>query len=594
VREWIKKLWFSLNGRLMLCLAAALVGMTSSTFLALHSSWQDSRNKAYEEFNVTGVTLLEEFTKRFSVYETAAQLVGYSTLVQQYLLSDDPETVIRAYTPALNYLDSVIQLSPGCVNICLYSHNGRQLFANTTRLGEFRTLLKDRGFDRDVRVSAPFFFRLPGEKAGSYVFYCVPIYSTSPSYISNKIIAAVLCDMDELTSYAAALGGEDSPTATALMYSGNVISSTRELDEDELEMLGAIPQGKGALYWQGERYLTIRTSISERYWEFLTFIPEQEIMARAFRSLSPWLIPLGATVLLMSLLLIILLRSVNKSLGQITGDMNCLGWGQDPPARIHEPPLRELRLIARSANRMLDRLDQAFRQEQETQARLYQAINAQSKAEFMGYRSQINPHFLFNTLECMRSIAHSRGESELETLVSAMALTFRYSLYSDSMTHLAQELSHVRSYFQVVSIRFPGRYALRVSVGPEAMEHAMLSMVLQPIVENAITHAFNDRENGCQIVIQAFPYKEGALLLRVADNGRGMDQAELDRLDRQMRQGEGEPQTGRSSIGLHNIFQRMKLTFGSHFHIRFRSKKGYYTVVELVIPESPKLPPFQT
>lgn len=594
VREWIKRHWLSLNGRLMLCLTAALLGMAGSAFLILHSSWQVSRDTAYEEFNVTGATLLEEFSKQFTAYETAARMVGYFTSSQQYLLSEDPETVIRSYSPALSYLDSVMQLSPGCANIYLYSYNGRQLSANATRVSEFRALLKSRGFDRDIRVSAPFFARLPGERESSYVFYCVPIYSTTPPYTSNRVIAGVLCDMSALTRYAAALGEDGSSSATALLFSGSIVSSTRDLDSSELAMLPSIPQGRGSLLWEGERYLTTRISMPERYWEFLYFIPEDEIFWRVFRSMSPWLVPICATVVVMSVLIIFILQSVNKSMAQITGDMNGLGWGQGITEHIHEPPLAELRLIAQSANRMLDRIDQSFRHEQETQAKLFQAINAQSKAEFMGYRSQINPHFLFNTLECMRSMAHSRGESDLETLVSAMALTFRYSLYSDSMTRLSQELSHVRSYFQVVSIRFPGRYSLRISAGPETREHVMLSMVLQPIVENAISHAFSNRESGCRIVIQARRQEDGSLFLRVADNGRGMDAGELERLDGQMRRGEGEPQTGRSSIGLHNIYQRMKLTFGSHFHIRFRSRKGFYTAVELVIPESPQLPPFQT
>ncbi|WP_304583875.1 hypothetical protein [Acutalibacter muris] len=155
MKRFIKSQWLSLNGRLKLCLIAAIIGMTLSAFMALQSSWQDSRNEAYEEFSVTSATLLEEFTQQFDAYENAAQMVGYFTSSQQFLLSEDPETVIRAYSPALSYLDSVMQLSPGCVNIYLYSHNGRQLYANSTRVSEFRALLKARGFDQDIRVSSP-------------------------------------------------------------------------------------------------------------------------------------------------------------------------------------------------------------------------------------------------------------------------------------------------------------------------------------------------------------------------------------------------------------------------------------------------------
>lgn len=592
MKKWVKRVWFSLNGRLMLCLAAALAGMSGSAFLAFHGSWQDVREQAYQEFTVTSSALSEAVAQKLDAAENAARLVGYSTSVQQFLLSDDPETVIRANSPALNHLDTVMQLSPGCSNICLFSYNQRRLFANTSHVREFHSLLKNRGFDKDVRMSAPFFSLLPESGDSARILYCMPIFSTSPPQTANRAIVGVVCDMDDFARYA---GRDKSSFGTAaLLYADSLVSSSRPLEDWEKDLLPLVRQGQDSLLFQGERYLTTRISLPERYWEILYYVPEREILTQAVRSLSPWLVPLTIAVSVLSLLLVFLIQSVNRSLGQITGGMDRLGRDEDSPTRLPEPPLVELQLIARSANRMLERLRVAFDQERETQARLYQAINAQSKAEFMGYRSQINPHFLFNTLECMRSMAHSRGQEDIETLVSAMALTFRYSLYSGTMTHLSQELSHVRSYFQVVCIRFPGRYSLHISAEPEVLDHVMLSMVLQPIVENAIVHAFDDRETGCRVCIQAFHRPEGALLLRVTDNGVGMDPGELEILDRRMRRGEGEPQTGRSSIGLHNIFQRMKLTFGGHFHIRFRSKKGFYTSVELVIPKSPSLPPFQT
>ncbi len=275
--------------------------------------------------------------------------------------------------------------------------------------------------------------------------------------------------------------------------------------------------------------------------------------------------------------------------------MNRLGYNIDPsfPVHIREPRLAELKTISRSANRMLDRLNESFRKEQQTQEQLYRAIQAQSEAQMMGYRSQINPHFLFNTLECMRSMAHSRSERDMETLISSMALTFRYSLYAGIMVSLSQELSHVHSYFDVIRTRFPGRYTLKIMADPDAMNHPMLSMILQPIVENAINHAFVDRESNCKLLIKAFQNEKKCLVVRIADNGIGMSQNELNALDRRMRQGEEEPSEGRGSIGLHNIFQRMKLTFGNHFHIRFRSKKGFYTVVELIIPEKASLTSLQ-
>ncbi len=595
MRNKLKKIWSSLTGRLMICLAASLIGMAAIAVQSFTNSWQESQNEAYEEFTVVGSKMQAELTDMFDSYETVARMVGYFTAVQRYLTADDPEVVIQSFSPAENYLNTVKQLSDSCANIYLYSYNGRHLYADIQGTESFNKLLRSRMLEDDVTVSRPFFAQVPRNGGSPYVFYCVPIYCVESYYPTNRIIAVILCDMDQITRRIAGDSeGTQSRDAAVLLYSGSIVSSTRSLNQEEQAMLAEIPEGRGTLDHSGVRYLTTRISMPERYWDFIYFIPETEIAAQALRSMNQGLLPLCVAVVLVAAFLSFLIFTINKSIRQITDDINRLNYDTHSTSLTHiqEPRLTELNTIARSANHMLDRLNETFQKEQQIQQRLHQAIQAQNQAKIMGYRSQINPHFLFNTLECMRSMAHSSGENDMETLISSMALTFRYSLHSGTVVTLSQELSHVQSYFAVIRIRFPGRYSLRVSADPAALEHTMLSMILQPIVENAINHAFADRESGCRILIQAFP-KGGARVIRVTDNGSGMGQKELEALEHRMRTGAGEPAEGRSSIGLHNIFQRMKLTFGDHFHIRFRSKKGYYTSVELTIPEAPALPPFQ-
>ncbi len=596
MRSKLKKIWFSLTGRLMICLVASLIGMATITVQSFWNSWQESQNEAYEEFIVVGSKMQDELTDMFDSYETVARMVGYSTAVQRYLTADDPELVIQSFSPAEDYLNTVKQLSNKCVNICLYSYNGRHLYADIQGTEAFNKLLRSRMLNKDVTISRPFFAQVPKSDGSPYVFYCVPIYSVDSYYPTNRIVAAVLCDMDQITRQIAGDNEEAESRETAvLLYSGGIVSSTRSLDKEEKAMLAEIQEGRGTLAHNGVKYFTTRISMPERYWDFIYFIPETEITAQALRSMNQGLLPLCGAMVLVAAFLSFLIFTINKSIQQITDDINRLNYDTRSTSLTHiqEPQLTELNTIARSTNHMLDRLNETFQKEQQTQQRLHQAIQAQNQAKIMGYRSQINPHFLFNTLECMRSMAHSSGENDMETLISSMALTFRYSLHSGTIVTLSQELSHVQSYFAVIRIRFPGRYSLRVSADPAVLEHTMLSMILQPIVENAINHAFADRESGCHILVQAFSKENGALVVRVTDNGSGMDQKELDALEHRMRTGAGEPTEGRSSIGLHNIFQRMKLTFGDHFHIRFRSRKGYYTSVELTIPGAPALPPFQ-
>lgn len=586
----LRKTWHSLSGRLMVCLLVAVAGMTAVTLQAFFGSWQDSRNRIYEDFAVVGDKMRSELSLTFTGFENVASLVGYSSAVQRYLLSNDPELVIQSHSPAANYLETAMRLSDSCRNVFLYAHNGRHLYANTSCLESFRQLLASRKFDQDVTISRPFFARIPGDKNSSLMFYCVPIFSVEHFYPQNRMIAAILFDMDELLERVST-SGPDSPDAAALLYDGSPVSSTRPLSDHERALIPSIPQEQGGVNFQGKRYVTTRITMPERYWECVYFIPERELTGRVIRSMNQGIIVMGIGILLVSVFLTLLIHSINQSISQIAQDMDALDYAATD--HIRSPQLTELKTIAHAVNLMLDRLREVFQREQQTQKKLYEARQSQSRAKMMSYRSQINPHFLFNTLECMRSQAHNSGAGDIEAIISSMARMFRYSLYSKTMATLAEELAHVRNYFNVMKTRYPGQYRLRISAGAEVMEFQMLSMVIQPIAENSISHGFLGLERVGQILIKAFKGERGCLVIQVADNGAGMTPGELEALEIRMRQGMDEAQEGRSSIGLHNIYQRMKLVFGDHFHIRFRSREGMYTVVELIIPERPALEAFE-
>lgn len=586
----LRKTWYSLSGRLMVCLLVAVAGMTAVTLQAFVGSWQESRDQIYEDFAVVGDKMQSELSLTFTGFENVAGLVGYSSAVQRYLLSTDPELVIQSHSPAANYLETAIRLSDSCLNVFLYSYNGRHLSANTSYLEPFRQLLSNRGFDKDVTISRPFFARFPGDKTSSFMFYCVPIFSVEHFYPQNRMLAAILFDMDELLERVST-SGPDCPDAAALLYDGSPVSSTRPLSEHERALIPSIPQDQGGVTFQGERYVTTRITMPERYWECVYFIPERELAGRVISSMNHGIIVMGMGIFLLSVFLTLLIRSINQSISQITRDMDALDYTATYHVRI--PQLTELRTIAHAVNLMLDRLREVFQREQQTQRKLYEARQSQSRAKMMSYRSQINPHFLFNTLECMRSQAHNSGEGDIEVIISSMARMFRYSLYSKTTATLAEELSHVRNYFNVMKTRYPGQYRLRVSAGEEVMDFQMLSMVIQPIVENCISHGFLGLERVGRILIKAFQGERNCLVIQIADNGAGISAEELEALEVRMRQGMDEAQEGRSSIGLHNIYQRMKLVFGDHFHIRFRSREGMYTVVELIIPERPALEAFE-
>lgn len=261
--------------------------------------------------------------------------------------------------------------------------------------------------------------------------------------------------------------------------------------------------------------------------------------------------------------------------------------------KVSPPQLAELTPISEALNLAMDDLRQATEREQRYAQAEYEARLSQIRTEMLAYRSQINPHFLFNTLETVRSLAHRYGAKPVEQLVGGMSQMFRYSLYAPMIVQLEDELGHLGAYFSVMDTRFPNRFRILEDIEPESLGWPILSMLLQPLAENAVRHAFNGRRSGIMLV-QTF-IREKKLHVRIADNGVGIRQPELDKLLSKIYRDDAEAekemdatkksQQAKISIGLSNIYHRLRLTFGQGADLQLRSREGYYTVVELIIPQ---------
>ena len=216
---------------------------------------------------------------------------------------------------------------------------------------------------------------------------------------------------------------------------------------------------------------------------------------------------------------------------------------------------------------------------------------AQKEAEMIAYRSQINPHFFFNTLECIRSMAQYYSVSSIEETVTAMSKLFQYSLYSSPIVTFSQELDMLEQYFLITSVRFPGCYKLNKKIVQETLSFPVPSMIIQPLVENSIKHAFkkSSKKGENIIFIQSEINERNQLIISITDNGCGLTEKELARLNIWKRLPE-DRHTAKDSIGIQNIFKRIKL-FSEHNHINFYSHFGHYTKVVLTLcPMETKFP----
>lgn len=192
-------------------------------------------------------------------------------------------------------------------------------------------------------------------------------------------------------------------------------------------------------------------------------------------------------------------------------------------------------------------------------------------ARIQALSSQINPHFLFNALNSISSLVRSQPEAARE-LIAKLSNLLRERLQSrDQFVTLREELETIDQYLAIEAVRFGSQLRVEKHVEPEALDAIVPSMILQPLVENSIKHGLTKKIGGGTVSLRAHR-QNGRSIIEVADDGLGMTAGELDR-------------ALTAGIGLSNVSERLKVTYGDHYALRLTSEEGRGTCARLEIPE---------
>ena len=220
----------------------------------------------------------------------------------------------------------------------------------------------------------------------------------------------------------------------------------------------------------------------------------------------------------------------------------------------------------------------------EEQLAKQQLINRQQQTEFKLLATQINPHFLYNTLETIRMQALASGNRNVATSIKLLGKTMHYVLENTGteFTTLDKELDYIKSYLSIQQLRFRERVHYNFQIEPDVQpqNYPILPLLLQPVVENAISHGLESVDQNGFITISAH-LAEQFLILAVQDNGCGISPERLAELEEQSSIPEKE---GHKSIGLYNIRQRLFLCYGERAELSIDSTVGIGTTVTLRLP----------
>jgi two-component system sensor histidine kinase YesM len=211
--------------------------------------------------------------------------------------------------------------------------------------------------------------------------------------------------------------------------------------------------------------------------------------------------------------------------------------------------------------------------------------NAQQRMEMDVLASQINPHFLYNTLETIRMKAFKAGDRDVATAIKLLGKSMRYVLENTgtSSTVLKNELEYIETYLQIQKLRFSDRvnYKILIEEGLNTEEIEILPLLIQPIVENSIIHGLEEVEENGQIRIEVDTGNNEFLRIKIEDNGCGMDPEQLEALRDKINTPHLNPSR---NIGVYNINQRIRLCYGATYGIAIESEVAKGTRVILTLP----------
>lgn len=271
-------------------------------------------------------------------------------------------------------------------------------------------------------------------------------------------------------------------------------------------------------------------------------------------------------------------KSVTTPINSLRQTAERFGKG-DLEVRARMYALEEINVLARTFNTMSDKISELMERTKREQKNL-------REAELRLHQEQINPHFLYNTLDSIVWLVEGGNNRQVVEMTADLSDFFRTVLSggNDYIT-VKEEETHIRSYLKIQKIRYENILDYEICIAPELEEQVILKMTLQPIVENALYHGIKNKRGGGKITIRG--YSEGErIVFEVEDNGIGMDEVDLEELRKKLRGEKSRLDSQNGGFGLNNVALRIRMYYGEQSEITITSRKGEGTCVRVCLGRS--------
>lgn len=325
--------------------------------------------------------------------------------------------------------------------------------------------------------------------------------------------------------------------------------------------------------FEGEDRMVVVKTVGYTGWKIVSVTPEESFFQNFNRTRTTAVIMIVVSILLMIFANQFVAVRIVKPLKKLEDSLKGIGVDKEPQIYIGgSPEIQHLGVTIRSMVRQLRELTDDIVREQEEKR----------KSELDALQSQINPHFLYNTLDSIMWMIESEQYQDAIAMVQALGSLFRISLSKGkNIITVGDELQHARNYLDIQNFRYKNKFTSYFDIEEGIEKYKTIKLIVQPLIENAIYYGMEFMDGEGEIHIRAYT-READLFIEVEDNGLGMPKEQVEHL---LTDGRRIRNKG-SGIGLRNVHQRIQLSFGEKYGLEIQSEPDEGTVVRIHLPKT--------
>ena len=325
--------------------------------------------------------------------------------------------------------------------------------------------------------------------------------------------------------------------------------------------------GKG----EHEKIYTISRS-EKTGWTVVGCMNVAELLKGSRQAQRVYVVCAAGLIVLALILSRLLARNITYPIQRLRDSMKKVQTGEFPTIDLEVSSENEIGSLTKSFNVMTHRIQELMTQNIHEQEQ-------KRKSELKALQSQINPHFLYNTLDSIIWMAEGKKNEEVVLMTASLARLLRQSISNeDELVSIGQEAEYARSYLTIQKMRYKDKLEFQIDISPAIFGVKIIKLVLQPIIENAIYHGLKYKDSKGFLIVRG--YREGEKsVLEVEDNGVGMDEETLSHIFEKHKVNYHS-----NGVGVYNVQKRLKLYYGEEYGIVYKSKKNEGTTAVITIP----------